>query len=298
LSILILQALASGIVTGCVYALLALAVVIIFKSTDVVNFAGGELMMLGAYVGLFAIVFLHLDNLVMVVLAVAAVFVVGAAFERITLNRIAGERYARHAELVPLVVATIGLSFLLKGGVRVVPYTEEVRRLPPMWSGPPIFIGDIVLQRQDLVIVAAATLVMLALTWFFRFTSTGKALRATSQNPRAAALIGIPVRRMRMLAWGIASAISGLAGVLIAPKLLMTPDMGLVVMLAFAAAIIGGFTSLAGCVVGGILLGILQNFVGILLLPQAISVTPFFVIMIVLMLRPEGMFGERIAKKM
>jgi branched-chain amino acid transport system permease protein len=102
---------------------------------------------------------------------------------------------------------------------------------------------------------------------------------------------------MRMLAWGIASAISGLAGVLLAPKLLMTPDMGLVVMLAFAAAIIGGFTSLVGCVVGGILLGVLQNFVGILILPQAISVTPFFVIMIVLMLRPEGLFGEKIAAK-
>src|SRR6185369_5710067 len=132
-------------------------------STDVVTFAGGELMMLGAYIGLFAIVFLHLDYLIMVAIAVAALFLVGAAFERVTLNRISGERYSRHAELVPLVVATIGLSFLLKGVVRVVPYTEEVRRLPPMLTGPPIFLGDIVLQRQDVVIVAAATLVMLAL---------------------------------------------------------------------------------------------------------------------------------------
>jgi branched-chain amino acid transport system permease protein len=102
---------------------------------------------------------------------------------------------------------------------------------------------------------------------------------------------------MRMAAWGLSSAIAAIAGILLAPKLLMTPDMGVVVMLAFAAAIIGGFTSLPGCVIGGIALGVVQNFVGIMLSPQAIAVTPFFVIMVVLLLRPQGLFGEAIAPK-
>jgi branched-chain amino acid transport system permease protein len=181
--------------------------------------------------------------------------------------------------------------------VRVVPYTEEVRRLPPLFKGAPIFFGDVVLQRQDLAIIAITTAIMVMLWVFFRFTMIGKALRATSQNARAAALIGIPVKTMRMGVWGLASAIAGIAGVLLAPKLLMTPDMGSVVMLAFAAAIIGGFSSLPGCVVGGILLGVVQNLVGIFVSPQAITVTPFFVIMLVLLIRPQGLFGEAIVLK-
>jgi branched-chain amino acid transport system permease protein len=297
LTTLVLQGMASGIATGCVYALVALSLVIVYKATDVVNFAGGELVMLGGYLGLFSLALFDLAYPIMFVLVPVAVFAVGAAFDRITLDRVSGRTLAKHVDLVPLVVATIGLSYLLKGAIRVIPYTEEVRRLPPLFVGPPIFLGDIVLQMQDVAIIVVTTLVMVALWFFFGFTMLGKALRATSQNARAAALIGIPVKTMRMAVWGLASAIAGIAGVLLAPKLLMTPDMGSVVMLAFAAAIIGGFTSLPGCVVGGIALGVIQNLVGIFISPQAIAVTPFFVIMIVLLLRPQGLFGETIALK-
>jgi branched-chain amino acid transport system permease protein len=298
-TVLLLQAAASGIVTGCVYALVALSLVIVYKSTDVVNFAGGELLMLGGYLGLLALVYFELSYPLMIVAVIVAMYLIGALFERITLATVRGRRYARNSEadLVPMVVATIGLGYLLKGAVRVVPYTEEVRRLPPLVTGPPIFIGDVVLQRQDVAIIAATVVVMAALIAFFGWTATGKALRATSQNPRAAALIGIPVRSMRMIAWGLAAGLAGLAGILLSPKLLMTPDMGNVVMLAFAAAIIGGFSSLAGCVIGGVVLGVLQNMVGVLFSPSAMSVTPFFVIMLVLVLRPQGLFGELAFKK-
>ena len=299
MSFLFLQAAASGIVTGCVYALVALSLVIVYKSTDVVNFAGGELLMLGGYLGLLALIYFELSYPVMVIAVIAAMYVVGALFERITLGTVRGRRYSKNAEadLVPMVVATIGLGYLLKGAVRVVPYTEEVRRLPPLLSGPPIFVGDVILQQQDVAIIAATVVIMLALTIFFGWTRIGKALRATSQNPRAAALIGIPVKSMRMIAWGLAASLAGIAGILLSPKLLMTPDMGNVVMLAFAAAIIGGFSSLVGCVVGGVILGVVQNFIGILFSPQAMSVTPFFVIMLILVLRPQGLFGELAFKK-
>ena len=294
---LVLQGVASGIVTGCVYALVALSLVIVYKSTDVVNFAGGELVMLGGYLGLLFLLWFEAPYLVMFVMVPVVVFLAGALFDRITLSKVSGRTLAKHADLVPLVVATIGLSYLLKGGVRVVPFTEEVRRLPPLFSGPPLFMGDVVLQRQDLAIIVVTTLIMALLWLFFGHTLLGKALRATSQNARAAALIGIPVISMRMAVWGLASAIAGIAGVLLAPKLLMTPDMGAVVMLAFAAAIIGGFSSLPGCVVGGIALGVIQNLVGIFISPQAIAVTPFFVIMLVLLVRPEGLFGESVGLK-
>jgi branched-chain amino acid transport system permease protein len=255
--------------------------------------------MLGGYLGLLALVYFELGYPLMIVAVIVAMFLVGALFERITLATVRGRRYAKNAEadLVPMVVATIGLGYLLKGAVRVVPYTEEVRRLPPLVSGPPIFLGDVVLQRQDVAIIVATVVVMLALIAFFGWTATGKALRATSQNPRAAALIGIPVRSMRMIAWGLAAGLAGIAGILLSPKLLMTPDMGNVVMLAFAAAIIGGFSSLAGCVIGGVALGVVQNLIGVLYSPQAMSVTPFFVIMLVLVLRPQGLFGELAFKK-
>jgi branched-chain amino acid transport system permease protein len=292
MSPLVLQGIASGVVTGCVYALIAISLVIVYKSSDVINFAGGELVMLGGYLGMFALLWLDLPYLLMFPFAALLIFALGASFDRIVLTRMLGRAVPGQSVLVAMVIATVGLSYLVKGAVRVIPYTEEVRRLPPFSQGQPIFLGPVVLQHQDVAIVLAAIVIMAALWAFFSLTMTGKALRATSQNPRAAALIGIPVKSMRMIAWGLAAGLAGIAGILLSPKLLMTPDMGNVVMLAFAAAIIGGFSSLAGCVIGGIILGVVQNFVGIFVSPQAMSVTPFFVIMLVLVLRPQGLFGE------
>jgi branched-chain amino acid transport system permease protein len=294
---LIWQGLASGVVTGCVYALVALSLVIVYKSTDVVNFAGGELVMIGAYLGLFILLGLEWPYVALFVLVPIGSFVLGGFFTRFSLDKVSGRAMVKHANLVPLVVATIALSYLLKGIVRVIPFTEEVRRLPPLMTGPPIFLGDVVIQQQDIAIVLVTTVVMIILWLFFGYTFVGKALRATSQNNRAAALLGIPVNWMKLSVWGLSSAIAGIAGILLAPKLLMTPDMGTVVMLAFAAAIIGGFSSLPGCVVGGIALGILQNMVGIFISPQAIAVTPFFVIMLVLLFKPQGFFDTTLAVK-
>ena len=297
MSTIIVQAVVSGIVTGCIYALVALSLVIIFKTTDVVNFGGGEFVMVGSFLALFALVYLGVGYALALLLAAVAMFALGVIFDAVTMNRIGGRLYTRQTELVPTIVATIGLSYLLKGIVRVVPYTEEPRRIPPLFNAPPIFVGDVVIQMQDVVIVVATTLIMVGLWAFFRFTMAGRALRAISQNARAACLSGMPVRTLRMVVWGLSAGIAAVAGVLFAPKLLITPDSGTLVMFAFAAAIVGGFTSLPGCVVGGIVLGVTQNLVGVLIAPQAISVTPFFIIMVVLLLRPQGLFGDAIALK-
>ncbi|MCW5770175.1 MAG: branched-chain amino acid ABC transporter permease [Rhodospirillaceae bacterium] len=294
---LILQALASGIVTGCVYSLIALSLVIVYKSTDVINFAGGEIVMAGAYLGMLALLWLGLPYVLIFVFGAVVTFAMGAVFDRVVLHKVLGRAVPGQSILVAMVIATVGLSYVLKGAVRVVPFTEEVRQLPPFIAGDPIFLGPVVLQPQDIAIVVIAVIVMVALWLFFGLTLTGKALRATSQNPRAAALVGIPVRGMRMTVWGLASALAAIAGILIAPKLPMTPDMGIIVILAFAAAIIGGFASLPGCIIGGILLGVIQNFVGLFVSSRAISVAPFVVIMLILVLRPQGLLGGRVVAK-
>jgi branched-chain amino acid transport system permease protein len=246
---------------------------------------------------MLALLYFELPYPLIFLFGALAVFVVGALFDRVVLTRVVGRSMPGQSVLVAMVIATVGLSYALKGTVRLVPYTEDVRRLPPFSSGQPIFLGPVVLQQQDIVIVAAALAIMLALWGFFNFTMTGKALRATSQNPRAAALIGIPVRAMSMTAWGLAAALAGVAGILLAPKLLLTPDMGVIVILALAAAIIGGFTSLPGCVAGGILLGVIQNLTGILVSSRAVSLAPFLVIMIVLVVRPQGLLAGKVAAK-
>jgi branched-chain amino acid transport system permease protein len=297
MSPLVLQGLASGVVTGCVYALIAISLVIVYKSSDVINFAGGEMVMLGGYLGMFALIGLGLPYALIFPFAAAIIFVIGALFDRVVLARTLGRAVPGQSVLVAMVIGTVGLSYVIKGAVRVVPYTEEVRRLPPISAGQPVFLGPVVLQHQDIAIVLAAMVIMAALWAFFSFTLTGKALRATSQNPRAAALVGIPVRLMSMTAWGLASALAGIAGILLAPKLLLTPDSGIVVILALAAAIIGGFTSLPGCVAGGILLGVVQNLIGLFVSSRAISLAPFLVIMIVLLVRPQGLFAGRVAAK-
>ncbi len=296
MSPIILQAIASGLVTGCVYALVSLSLVIVYKSVDLLNFGGGELVMVGGYLALLVVVRFGFGYLMIFPVVIAVGFAIGALFDRIPLNWIR-RGHAPGTVIVPMIVATLGLSYLLKGAVRVIPYTEEPRRLEPLWRGEPLFIWDVVLQWQDVGIVAVTAVIMLGLWLFFRFTLLGKALRAISQNPRAAALVGIPVTTLRMAVWGLSSAIAGIAGVLLAPKLLMTPDMGSIVMMGFASAIIGGFTSLPGCVIGGMIIGVVQNLVGILISPQAIAVTPFFIIMIVLVVRPQGLLGEVIAAK-
>lgn len=294
---LFLQALLSGIVTGFVYALIALSVVIIYKSTDVINFAGGEIVMVGGYIGLVGVMLWGLPYLAIFAIGATLAFLVGAFFDRVVLTKVLGRAQPGQSIMVAMVIATVGLSFVLKGTVRLFPIADDVRRLPPMFAGEPIFLGNVILQRQDIAIVVVCGVVMAALWAFFSLTMTGKALRATSQNPRAAALVGIPVRFMRMAVWGIASVLSTVAGILLASKLIMTPDMGVIVIMAFAAATIGGFTSLPGCIVGGIILGVIQNVVGLYLPSRAISVAPFLVIMLILMFRPQGLFGGPVVAK-
>lgn len=287
------QAVVSGIVTGCVYALIAVSIVVIYKSSEAVNFAAGEIVMAGAYVGLFILSVLDLGYGVAIVVVGLFMFVLGGLFERtavITIvNRSRGG--ARDASLIPIVIATFGLSYIVKGLVRVSPFADDVYRLPSMVPGPPLALGSLIVTRQDLAIVAVTILIIGAFWYFFSRTIIGKALQATSQNPRAAVLVGIPIGRMRMMVWAIGACVGGLAGVLLGSKLLITPEMGGIIMFAIAAAVIGGFSNLPGAVAGGIMVGVFQNVIGFAFGSSVLAVAPFLVIMVVLVTRPQGLFG-------
>ncbi|UOM36560.1 branched-chain amino acid ABC transporter permease [Acuticoccus sp. I52.16.1] len=289
----LLQAAVSGVVTGCVYALVAVSIVFVYKSSEAVNFAAGDLVMAGAYLGLFLLTSADANYAVAFLVVGIAMFAVGVAFERtaiITIVRRNAGR-TRDAALIPIVIATFGLSYIIKGLIRVSPYSDDVYRLPTVWRGPPIFIGQLVIPRQDIVVVGVTIAIIAGFWFFFSRTLIGKALQATSQNARAAVLVGIPIGRMRAIVWAVGACIAGLAGVLLGSKLLITPEMGNIMMFAIAAAVIGGFSNLPGAIVGGITVGVLQNIIGFTLGSNVLAVAPFLVIMIVLVTRPQGLFG-------
>jgi branched-chain amino acid transport system permease protein len=151
--------------------------------------------------------------------------------------------------------------------------------------------------KLDLTIFGTALAVMALVFWMFGYTRIGKAMRAVGMNPKAAQLVGVDLNRVHMMVWGLSGVISAIAALLISPKILMTADMGAIVTLGFAAAIVGGFTSLPGAVVGGFIIGIVENMVGLFVSSRAIVVAPFVAIMLVLILRPQGLFGGRLAIK-
>ncbi|MET0529766.1 MAG: branched-chain amino acid ABC transporter permease [Microvirga sp.] len=281
------QGIASGLVTGSVYALLAMAIVIVFRTTDVANFAEGEVYMASAYLAFFLIAMLALPYWVAVPATVLAIFAGTALFQRVVLTQVA----AAKGVAVNLVIATLGLSYALKGIVRATGFGDTPRSFPSVLPEGSVTLWQASLTYLDLAIFVAALVVMALFFWMFTYTKTGRAMRAVGMNRRAAQLVGINLGRVQMLVWGLSGAISAVAAILIAPKLLMTAEMGVVVTLAFAAAIVGGFTSLPGAVVGGLIIGVTENLVGLFVSSRAINVAPFVVIMLVLIFKPQGLFG-------
>jgi len=280
------QGVASGIVTGSVYALLAISIVAIFRTTAVANFAVGEIFMAGAYCALYLLVFVKVSPWIAIPATVVVVFGGSALFQAGVLRAV-----RRSGGPINLVIATLGLSYLLKGVVRQTGFGETPRSFPSLVPNHSLTIGSAFLTWLDLAILTAAMLIMVGFFLMFNYTRLGRAMRALGMNQRAAQLVGVDIGRMNTLIWGLSGALSAAAALLIAPKLLLTADMGTVGTMGFAAAIIGGFSSFPGAVIGGFVIGIAENLVGLFIAAHAIAVTPFVMIILVLVLRPQGIFG-------
>jgi branched-chain amino acid transport system permease protein len=281
--------LVGGVTTGALYALVALGIVIVYKATGTVNFAHGALFMIGGFIAYSFHVMWGLPYILSLLLTVVCCFVIGALADRIAF------RPLMEQSLTSVLVATIGLYFVLTGIARSVWGGKgDFLPFPPLVTVKPIVVGSVILVPQQLIVLGGALAVMLVFAAFFRFTRVGKMMQATADNAKAAKLVGIRTSLIYMYTFAVGSAVAGAAAVLMAPITLLYPDIGFVLFIkAFAAAVLGGLTSVAGAVVGGLLMGVIETMAGGYLSTSLQDVSAFIVIMLVLIFMPNGIFGAR-----
>lgn len=282
----LLQYFISGLTNGAIYALIALGFGIIYNATTIINFAQGEMVMLGA---LCAISIYHLVPSLPLAFVGGVVIVsaVGLAFERLAL------RPVRDPSPITLIIITVGGAVFIKG-VAMLIWGKEAYPLPSFSGDAPLHLGPATILPQNLWVLGLTVVLVLALEAFFRFTLVGKAVRACAYNPRAARLVGIAASRMVQLSFGLSAALGAGAGILIAPLTLGVYDMGTMLGLkGFSAAIIGGLGSLAGGVLGGLLLGLAEAFTSGLISSGYRDAVAFLLLLLVLFLRPQGLVGGR-----
>lgn len=288
---MLVQVLVSGIAIGCVYGLIALALVLINKSTDVVNFAQCEMAMFGAFVALALNRDLGLPMIVVLALAFPIGGLIGAVTERIAIRPLAG------GAPINALIATIGLWMVFHYGAGWI-WGFDPFRFPSLVSDVPIDIAGIRVAPYSIVIALVAGALLVGFYLFFEFSREGIAMRAASMNARAARLMGIRTGRVSAWAWGLGGGISMVAGILVAPMTFVDVDMMFLVLLkAIAGAVLGGFTSLPGAIVGGILVGVTETLGGYYISSEFKDVFAFLIIVAVLMVRPEGLFGMPAIKK-
>lgn len=284
---------ATGITTGAFYALVALGIVIVYKSTEVVNLAHGELFMLGGMLAYTFHVMGHFPYLPSLLLAIAGAFAIG-----ILTDRVAYRPVLKHG-LPSVLLATIGVSFILKGiGRYIWGGKGDYLAFPPVVSPEPIQFGNIMVMSQQVVVLLAALLVMALFALFFKRTRVGKWMQATASNPKAATLCGLRIDRIYMYTFGVSAAVAGAAAVLMAPLTLLYPDIGFILFIkGFAAAVLGGLTSIPGALLGGLLVGILEQLAAGYLHSSFQDVAAFVVIMFALVFLPTGLLGTRRLRK-
>jgi branched-chain amino acid transport system permease protein len=278
-----IQQLVSGIALGCVYGLIALGFVLIYKATEVVNFAQGDLMMLGGFFVFTFIGLMGLDYWLGFLFAVCGMAVFGMATERILIRPILG--YPQFS----IVMATIGLGYFLRSIAGMIWGTDDLKIETPFSAGV-VKIGDLVLAHDKLSVIVATVILCIVLFAFFNYTRLGTAMRATSENMLAAYYMGIPVKRVVSLIWAISAAVAATAGVLLAPITFIHSNVGL-------AAVLGGFGSIPGAVVGGLIIGVIETLAGFYLPQGWKDVMPYIVLLVVLLIRPQGLFGPSMRKK-
>jgi branched-chain amino acid transport system permease protein len=282
----------TGIAQGCIYGLVALSFVLIYKATEAVSFAQGDLMMLGAFLGLAAKQLAGFDYWVAIPSAVAATALVGLLAERAVVRPLLGQ------PVLSVVLLTLGLGYMLRGGVTLVPgLGTDTHRLPTPYDGLQWQLGQMPLDATLLVVVGATALLCVLLYLGFSRTRIGIAMQAASQNQLAAAYMGIPVSALTSLVWALAAGVAAVAGLLLAPITFVHAGMGLLGLKAFPAAVVGGFGSLPGALVGGLLIGLVEAFAGFYLPEGFKDVAPYVVVLVVLAVRPHGLFGESLRKK-
>lgn len=290
----IVQSLVAGVALGCKYALIALGFVVVFRATGVINFANGAFVLLGAYLTYNFSQTWGLNFYLAILLSMAAGFVLGVVLEAVVLRRLVGEA------VFTVIMVTIGLLFILDNLTTSIWGASNLTLGDP-WTGKVVQAGDIRLSHRDLWAIGFTATVLMGFLTFFRYSTMGLAMRATAMDPEAARAQGISARRVYRVAWGIAGLVAALAGTTFATGAgQLQPGLGLLALAAFPAMILGGLDSPLGAVVGGIVIGIVQQMTQ-LLAPHYLEwagrsvelVVPYVVMIIILLVRPYGLFGTR-----
>ncbi len=288
----ILQLTIAGVAIGCIYALIALGFVLIYKATEVVNFAQGDVMMLGAFVAFTFAGLWQFPFWLAVIFAIAVLAVVGALFNRLLLRPIIGQ------PAFAAVMVTLAAGFVIRGVATMVPgWGADTYALKAPYSDGVIRIGELAILSDHIAIIVLTALLCAGLYLFFKNTRVGIAMQATSQNQLAANYVGIPVPRINMLIWGISAGVAAFAAVLLAPITFVHSNMGFIGLKAFPAAVVGGFGSIPGAIVGGLIIGLVESYAGFYLPEGFKDVAAYIVVLLVLLIRPSGIFAEMRRKK-
>jgi branched-chain amino acid transport system permease protein len=286
----ILQLVVNGAASGCIYGLIALGFVLIYKATEMVNFAQGDIMMLGGFVAFSLIAHFHLPYWVGGLLAILITAAFGYVLDAVVIRRVIGQpQFA-------VVMLTLGLGFIFRAAAGITWGYDSVGFDTP-FTNKTVNLGGMVLGEDNLSIIVGTVLLCVVLYVFFSKTRVGVAMQAASQNQLAAYYMGIPVRTIFSLIWAISAGVACLAGILLSPVSMIDVNMGGLAIKAFAAAVIGGFGSIPGSLVGGVIVGIVEQFAGYKLPAGFQEVTSNVVLLLMLFIRPQGLFAERMGKR-
>lgn len=274
-----------GLSDGALLALAALGFVLIYKATRVINFAQGEFLLVGAYMFYTAFVVLRLPLILAAVFGVLVAIVLGVVVERFILRPLIGEN------AISVIMVTIGLSAVLKAIIQIF-FGTSVREQPPILPSGTIKLGDVTLPLNRLLVIAIAAVVLAAFSAFFQRSRHGIAMRAVADDQQAALTMGISVRRVFMLAWVLAAVSALIAGVLLADLSAVEQNIAAFGLIVFPVVILGGLDSVPGTVIGGVVIGLLKQYVSGYADPGLAEVIPYVVLVAILIVRPYGIFGE------
>ncbi len=288
----LLQLLISGVAQGCIYGLIALGFVLIYKATETVSFAQGDLMMVGAFGGLAAMTMLGFPFWLSVPAAIVGMGVFGVLIERVVIRPILGQ------PAFSIIMLTIGVGYVLRGLITMIPNVgTDTHTLAVPYANEVVRLGGLVMAAEQLVVIGATAVLCALLFALFKYSKLGIAMQASSQNQLAAYYMGIPVKRLNGLVWGLAAGVAAIAGLLLAPITFVHANMGFIGLKAFPAAVVGGFGSLPGAIVGGLIIGIVEALAGFYLPEGFKDIAPYIVVLLMLVLKPNGLFGEKLRKK-
>ncbi|MDR2161234.1 MAG: branched-chain amino acid ABC transporter permease [Desulfovibrio sp.] len=285
------QLLFSGLAMGSIYALIALGIVIIYRAADVVNFAQGELVMLPAFIAVFLLDTMGLPAVAVYPLVIICMGLVGFIFEKVAYYPL------RNRSFLPVIISTIGVSIFLKNGAQYV-FGALPQVMPRPTDVEVLVLGGVIIDPQYIIIIVSTSLLLVAQHFFFERTMLGKMMQATAQDKDAARLMGIPIARMIAITFIFSTILASVAGLLVGPLFYVTKEMGgMAGLKGFCGAIIGGFGSVTGAILGSVFLGVIEVYLAFYVSSAYRDAFAFIIMILVLLFRPQGILGERIAQK-